>query len=115
MKISLYPESTHTALDGQNRKLSHVVGLILYVSSLVLGLGRMATAQSVHIPDPGLRAVLELALGKEAGADITQADMLSLESNIHNLTGLEWVELRLVRILDMSPLEGLKISTRSSP
>ena len=39
-----------------------------------------AAAQTVHIPDPGLRVVIEAALGKEAGADITQSDMESLES-----------------------------------
>ena len=39
----------------------------------------IASAQTVHIPDPGLRIALELALGKESGENITQAEMESLE------------------------------------
>ena len=39
-----------------------------------------AAAQTVHIPDPGLRAVIESALGKAAGDDITRSEMESLES-----------------------------------
>ena len=54
---------------------------------------QMATAQTVHIPDPGLRAALELALGKEAGDDITRADMESLES-------LQASRCRFIRLKD---------------
>ena len=91
-----------------------VLGMLFYLSH------QIAMAQSVHIPDPGLRAALELALGKQADEDITQVEMASLESldaletGIRNIRGLEFAvnltELHLGRnrISDLSPLEGLK-------
>ena len=91
-----------------------VLGMLFYLSH------QIALAQTVHIPDPGLRATLELALGKQVGEDITQVEMASLESldaletGIRNIRGLEFAvnltELHLGRnrILDLSPLEGLK-------
>ena len=60
--------------------MSSVVILILTTCILFLVPYHPAAAQTVDIPDPGLRTVIESALGKEAGADITQADMESLES-----------------------------------
>ena len=67
-------------------KLSHKLGLVS-VFNLILAVGilfftshRIATAQTVQIPDLNLRAALELALGKSTGDDITQADMASLQS-----------------------------------
>ena len=77
----------------------------------------MATAQTVHIPDPKLRGALELALGKEAGDAITQADMASLESfdafesGIRNISGLEFavnlttLHLGINRVADLTPLK----------
>ena len=55
----------------------------------------MATAQTVDIPDPNLRAAIETALNKPAGATITEAEMATLTrlkapySEISDLTGLE--------------------------
>ena len=57
-----------------------MVNLILTVCVLFFASYHPATAQTVHIPDPGLRVVIEAALGKEVGMDITQSDMESLES-----------------------------------
>ena len=54
-----------------------------------------ATAQVVDIPDPNLRAAIENALGKAAGAPITADEMATLtqlearNTNISDLTGLE--------------------------
>ncbi len=54
-----------------------------------------ATAQVVNLPDPNLRAAIENALGKSAGASITVDEMATLarldapEADIRNLTGLE--------------------------
>ncbi len=79
----------------------------------------VATAQTVTIPDPNLRAAIESALGKASGATITALDMATLtsleayESNISNLTGLEgatnltWLNLYYNSISDISPLAGL--------
>ena len=73
----------------------------------------------VSIPDPNLRAAIEAALGKTAGALITAADMARLErviaddAGISNLTGLEAatelerIEFRRNAISDLSPLSGL--------
>ena len=79
-------------------------------------------AQTVDIPDPVLRAVIERNIGKASGATITGADMARLTSLIRlpnfssiisDLTGLEYainlktLSLRSNRISDLSPLAGL--------
>ncbi len=88
-------------------------------------------AQTVDIPDPNLRAVIENLRGKTSGATITVADMLTLtrlsarNANISDLTGLEsainlttlhlgteYVETEELyinsnSISDLSPLAGL--------
>ena len=73
----------------------------------------------VPIPDINLRAAIESALGKPAGALITAADMARLtrleadEAGISSLTGLESatrlerIEFRHNAISDLSPLAGL--------
>ncbi len=85
-----------------------------------------ATAQTVDIPDPNLRAAIETALGKAAGDPITTSDMANLteltarNANISNLTGLEHannltgLDLGLDdewrnsnSVSDISPLAGL--------
>ena len=54
-----------------------------------------AVAEPVNIPDPNLRAAIETALGKQAGAPIIKADMENLtnlqakNAEIRVLTGLE--------------------------
>ena len=71
---------THTQFSCDNLSVASVVILMLTVCILFLVPYHPASAQTVHIPDPGLRVVIEEALGKAAGADITQSDMESLES-----------------------------------
>ena len=80
MKFFTYTESTLTRPSSQNLGIAHVISLILTACILILVPYHPATAKTVHIPDPGLRAVIESALGKEAGANITQSEMESLES-----------------------------------
>ena len=75
--------------------------------------------ESVHIPDPNLRAAIEKALGKAPRTVITAEDMETLVSlnaagrGIRDLTGLETAihleELNLQNnpISDISPLAGL--------
>ena len=89
-----------------------------------------ATAQVVNTPDPNLRAAIENALGKPAGAPITVDQMAALtrleapNANISDLTGLEhatnltdlflgdthvegegWINSNSIK--DLSPLAGL--------
>ena len=76
-------------------------------------------AQTVDIPDPNLRAVIEDELGKAPSATITVADMLTLtelyasHDDISDLTGLEaatnltTLELQNNNISDISPVAGL--------
>ena len=93
-----------------------------------------ATAQAIDIPDPNLRAVIENALGKLAGASITVDEMATLahldarNANISDLTGLEFatnltyldlgdmeVEGRWINsnsVSNLSPLAGLTKLTR---
>ena len=72
-------ELLSTRFSNWNLKVSTVVIFAVIACLFFWGPRSVATAQTVHIPDPNLRAALESALGKEAGADITQADMASLE------------------------------------
>ena len=79
----------------------------------------MASAQVVDIPDPSLRAVIEEALGKDAGTTITVPEMEKLphifafDAQIRDLTGLEfatnldglWLADNMVS--DIAPLAGL--------
>ena len=70
-----------TLMGFSNRSLgfSYVV-ILVFMVCLFFGVPlSTATAQVVNIPDPELRAALELALDKESGVDITQADMESLK------------------------------------
>ncbi len=74
---------------------------------------------AVIISDPNLRAAIENALGKAAGATIMPTDMAGLtelivrDANISDLTGLEAathlirLNLRDNRISNLSPLSGL--------
>ena len=83
----------------------------------------MATAQTVNIPDPNLRAKIETTLDKPAGATITEAEMATLpklkesDANIRDLTGLEHatgltsLDLRRNSISDISPLAELTLLT----
>ena len=92
----------------------------LYLFLLVcFSISVTATAQTVDIPDPNLRAAIEAELGKAPGDTITMADIANLTrlsalfANISDLTGLEaatnLTELLLAddSIADISPLKGL--------
>ena len=112
-------ESTYTKSSRQDQGIVHLVHLILIICLHFLTPHSIATAQTVHFPDPNLRAALEGALGKEVGDDITQVEMASLaslyafESGIQDLTGLEFavnltgLRLGLNEISDLSALRGL--------
>ena len=79
----------------------------------------IATAQTVNIPDPNLRAAIEATFGKVSGDPITAAEMGTLtffsasNANINVLTGLEsatnltYLFLWNNSISDLSPLSGL--------
>ena len=76
--------------------------------------------ESVHMPDPNLRAAIAEALGKASNAQITVAEMATLkhlkaiDKGIRDLTGLEFatnletLELRKNQMSDLAPLSGLK-------
>ena len=82
-----------------------------------------APGDAVTIPDAALRAALESALGKSAGASITEGEMATLTSlsvffqGIASLTGLEFataltsLSLNGNQISDVSPLSGLTALT----
>ena len=67
----------------------------IFILLIFLSIPSTSTAQTVNIPDPNLRAVIEVALGKASGNTITTSDMAALrsltarESNISDLTGLK--------------------------
>ena len=100
--------------------LPYVFGLILAVCVMFFALHLSATAQEVvNIPDPNLRAAIENALGKDAGAIITKAEMETLTTlrgdfaNISNLSGIEaatnltWLVLNNNDLSDITPLSSL--------
>jgi len=76
--------------------------------------------ESVHIPDPNLRAAIASTLGKAPNAQITVAEMATLkhfraiDKGIRDLTGLEFatnletLELRSNQMSDLSALSSLK-------
>ncbi len=119
MKIFISAELTRAQFLSQTSRIVSVLILILITCALFLTLHQTATAQTVYIPDSRLRAALELALGKQAGADITQTEMASLESldafdsGIRSIKGIEYainltqLHLGRNRIADVSPLENL--------
>ncbi|RKU29069.1 hypothetical protein C6499_09360 [Candidatus Poribacteria bacterium] len=119
MRFFAYTKSTHIESKRQNQRLAQGIILIFIMSVVFFGHFQIATAQIVHIPDLSLRAVIEVALDKEASEAITQMDMASLESfdafesGVRNITGLEYAinlsELYLGKnqILDVSALKGL--------
>ena len=78
MKLFTFSESTSLPLVSQ--RLVEITFLILTVNVFILVLTKVTSAQTVNIPDLGLREAVELALGKEPGDDISQADMASIES-----------------------------------
>ena len=90
MRFFTYTASTHIDSRSQNQRLIKVVSLTFFICVFFLPAYQIVTAQTVHIPDPGLRTAIGLALGKEVGEDITQGDMASLQSlqvnNCHFLT-----------------------------
>ena len=75
--------------------------------------------ESVYIPDPNLRAVIEEALGKATGNVITADNMATLErlelinKGINDLTGLEFatnlreLNFEANKVSDLSPIAGL--------
>ncbi len=100
--------------------LPHVFGLILAICVMFFALHFSATAQEVvNIPDPNLRAAIENALGKDAGAIVTKAEMETLttlrgdSANISNLSGIEaathltWLNLYNNELSDITSLSGL--------
>ena len=120
MKVFTCTESTRTLFLSQISGIIYIIILTLIACAFFFGIPhQIAIAQTVHIPDPNLRAALGSALGKEVGADISQAEMESLESldafeaGIRDLTGLEFainlaaVYLGLNEIGDVSPLKNL--------
>ena len=84
-----------------------------------LSIPMIATAQTVNIPDPNLRAAIETTLGKASGTPITAAEMETLtffraiDANISDLTGLEgatnltYLFLWNNAISDLTPLSDL--------
>ena len=85
---------------------------------ICLSIPTLSTAETVNIPDPGLRAAVKKALGKKS-AKITAAKMAKLtrlnapRAKISDLTGLEYaINLKVLklsrnRITDIAPLTGL--------
>ena len=80
MRFFAYTASTCIDTGRQNRRLIKVVSLTFFMCVFFFPAYQKVTAQAIHIPDPGLRATIELALGKEVAEDITQADVASLQS-----------------------------------
>ena len=117
------PPRVH-ALDRLRRRGgARIAATVAGLALLAVGLAPATVAQTqssgVSIPDPSLRSVIELALDKQSGATITEADMARLGSldaggsNISDIDGLQHaVNLRALylqrnRISDASSLTNL--------
>ncbi len=120
MRLIVFVNSKDSRNAFQNLWLNQILFIIFSAIVLVFLLSHGARAETINIPDSKLRAVLERALNKQDGADITQVDMEKLEAleafeiGITDLTGLEFAinlqEMRfgLNQISDLSQLKGLK-------
>ncbi len=104
----------------QLAKTKQILTFALILSgTLFLMFPSMTPAQTVNVPDTGLRAAINEALDKVSGAAITAAEMATLEDldavdrSIRDLKGLEAatnlrsLELRHNLISDLSPLASL--------
>ena len=86
---------------------------------ICLSLPLTATAQTVDIPDPNLRAAIESVLGKASGATITRADMETFtiadlrNSNIRDLTGLEHATNLTILDLGAQRVQGVWTNSNS--
>ena len=112
--------SMRACCSSHDLRFRQVLVLIFTVSMLLLTRSLIVNAETINIPDLKLRAVIEMALNKEVGADITQEDMAKLESleafevGINDLTGIEYaINLKVMsfglnQISDLTPLKGLK-------
>ena len=98
----------------------------IFILLIFLSIALISTAQTVTIPDPNLRAVIEESLDKASGDPITTSDMAGLTllnvntSNVSDLTGLEHA-INLTRlylsynsISDITSLSGLTNLTQLS-
>ncbi len=103
----------------QRSKRRHIFMSTFLLCALLFLIPVITSAQTVNIPDAGLREAINEALDNTPNARITAEDMQTLRElravsmNIENLAGLEAAanleELRLVNnlISDLSPLTGL--------
>ena len=103
-----------------NNTLSSSNVIITFSAIVLLTFLYDAMAQSVNIPDPALRAAVEIELGKNPGDTITQAEMgaetftflFGDDMGISDLTGLEYAtNLKIVflqgnSISDITPLSN---------
>ena len=86
---------------------------------IYLSLSLTATAQTVNISDPNLRAIVENALGRTSGATITAADMEIFtianlrNSNIRDLTWLEYAANLEVLNMGAEQVAGCIINNNS--
>ena len=120
---TLESENGNVKRDAWTSNFAEVVSALNSPDSVgprpVVPVDDLSPSDLVPIPDVNLRAAVESALGKPAGALITVADMARLtrleadEAGIRNLTGLEAatrlerIEFRHNAISDLSPLAGL--------
>lgn len=115
---------TYKTILQHSKYIYHIifilVNLILFTGFFLFSTNNYIYAQTVYIPDSGLRNAFELALKKRDGETISQVEIGNLENlnaenyNIKDLTGLEHAirlkELRLGnnRIVSLSPIMGLE-------
>lgn len=107
------------ATDGSWESDPYVTAIALQALAAKLGLDTASFQENVVIADQGLRAALNMALGRNRVDAITRGDMLSLtdldasEFGIEDLSGIEEAQnLQSINLLgneifDLTPLDGL--------
>ncbi|MDE0688466.1 MAG: cohesin domain-containing protein [Candidatus Poribacteria bacterium] len=103
--------------DAWTARFSEVISALnlpdTSVTPVIVRPVRPTPGETVHIPDPNLRAVIEDALGKAPGALITVEEMATLEQlraenkNINDLTGLAFAKNLTVLDIAHNPLSDL--------
>ena len=120
---TLIDENGTVKRDAWTSNFDHVISALNTADSIlppIVQRPELIPGESIHIPDPNLRAVIEEALGKAPGASITVEEMATLttvstsDRDIKDLTGMEhavnleemWIED--AHISNLAPLAGLR-------
>jgi len=105
--------------DGSWSEDPYTTAIAARAFAASMGSDLTSLAATVYMPDPNLRAAVNIALGKNSMDNLTKGDLANLstlnvrDQGITNLTGLEWatnltsIDLRGNSVSSLAPINGL--------